>query len=348
MKALIEDFAASIRKAAETRAPIRVRGGGSKDFYGGLLAGSILDASAYSGIVDYEPSELVLTARCGTRLSEIENILREHEQMLAFEPPHFSPDATLGGCIAAGLSGPRRAQSGAVRDFILGVRVLNGQGEDLRFGGRVIKNVAGYDVSRLMAGALGTLGVLTEISLKVLPRPAEEISLRLEMGVAQALETMNRWAGKPYPISATCHMDGALYARMSGAKVSGAKLGGEILDNAEAFWYDLREHKLPFFARDKPLWRLSVKPTSPSLDLAQAQLIEWNGALRWSSHDLDHREAREMAANAGGHATLFRGGDKARGVFHPLPAPMLALHQRLKKAFDPAGILNPGRLYAEL
>ncbi|MGH8769697.1 MAG: glycolate oxidase subunit GlcE, partial [Burkholderiales bacterium] len=241
----------------------------------------------------------------------------------------------------------RRASAGAVRDFVLGVRVLNGLGEDLRFGGRVMKNVAGYDVSRLMAGAMGTLGLLLEVSLKVLPRPAEEISLRFEMDATQAIETMNRWAAQPHPISATCHFNDVLYVRLSGASFSRAKLGGETAENAEAFWRDLCEHELPFFAREKPLWRLSVKSTTPALDLAREQLIEWNGGLRWISHDLDAKETRAAGAKAGGHTTLFRGGDKSSGVFHPLPAPMLALHQRLKKVFDPEGIFNPGRLYPE-
>jgi glycolate oxidase FAD binding subunit len=345
MQEIVERFSAQIRQAYEKKAPVCIRGGGSKDFYGGQLVGAPLETTSYSGIVDYEPSELVLTARCGTPLSEIENLLREHGQMLAFEPPHFSPNATIGGCIAAGLSGPRRAQAGAVRDFVLGVRMLNGVGEDLRFGGRVMKNVAGYDVSRLMAGAMGTLGLLLEVSLKVLPRPAEEISLRFAMNATEAIETVNRWMAQPHPISATCHWAGILQVRLSGASVSRAKLGGEIVDNE--FWRDLREQQMPFFAREKPTWRLSVKSTAPTLDLPGAQLLEWNGGLRWICEDLDSREVRLVAANAGGHATLFRGGDKTCGVFQPLPAPLMALHQRLKKAFDPAGIFNRGRLYAE-
>lgn len=347
---VIEALAASVRKAAETRTPICIRGGGSKDFYGGPSLGMPLATTAYSGIVDYEPSELVLTARCGTPLSEIERLLRGQSQLLAFEPPHFSPAATIGGCIAAGLSGPRRAHAGAVRDFVLGMRMLNGQGEDLRFGGQVMKNVAGYDVSRLMTGAMGTLGLLLEISLKVLPRPREEISLRFEVNAGEAIEAMNRWASQPHPISATCHWNGVLYVRLSGAAVthSKEKLGGELVAGADEFWRILKEQELSFFQGEAPLWRFSVKSTAAPLNLPGDQLLEWNGALRWIRGALDPDEARAVAAHNGGHATLFRGGDKTCGVFHPLPAPLLAVHQRLKRAFDPAGIFNQGRMYAEL
>lgn len=344
---MIESFGGAIREAARNKTNLCIRGGGSKDFYGGSLVGAPLSTRPYSGIVDYEPSELVLTARCGTSLVEIENLLHAHGQMLAFEPPHFSPNATLGGCIAAGLSGPRRAGAGAVRDFVLGVRILNGLGEDLRFGGQVMKNVAGYDVSRLMAGAMGTLGLLLEISLKVLPRPREEITLGFAMNASEAIETLNRWAGQPHPISASCHHDGALRVRLSGSSVSRVKLGGEVVDNGEKFWRNVREHEMSFFARDEALWRLSVKSTAPVFALPGDQLIEWNGALRWLPGDVSPGEVREAAANAGGHATLFRGGDRESQVFHPLSPALLALHQRLKKAFDPVGIFNRGRLYSD-
>jgi glycolate oxidase FAD binding subunit len=349
MEAVIESFAELLRQATETKTLLCIRGGGSKDFYGGPLLGTPLDTTPYSGVVDYEPSELVLTARCGTRLSEIENLLAERGQMLAFEPPRFSPNATIGGCIAAGLSGPRRAQAGAARDFVLGVRILNGRGEDLRFGGRVMKNVAGYDVSRLMVGAMGTLGVLLEISLKVLPRPREEITLRFETSAEEAIEKMNRWAAKPYPISATCYWQGKLYARLSGAAVehSRRRLGGELVSDGDEFWRKLREQELELFDRTQPLWRLSLKSTAEVLELPGEELIEWNGALRWISGELDANEARKIAAKGGGHATLFRGGNRSNGVFHPLPTSMMALHRRLKQAFDPAGILNRGRLYPE-
>jgi glycolate oxidase FAD binding subunit len=233
---------------------------------------------------------------------------------------------------------------------VLGVRMLNGQGEDLRFGGQVMKNVAGYDVSRLMTGAMGTLGLLLEISLKVLPRPREEISLRFEVNASEAIEAMNRWAAQPHPISATCYWNGVLHVRLSGAAVahSKEKLGGELVTGADEFWRILKEQELSFFQGEAPLWRFPVKSTAAPLNLPGDQLLEWNGALRWIRGALDPDEARAVAAHNGGHATLFRGGDKTCGVFHPLPAPLLAVHQRLKRAFDPAGIFNPGRLYPEL
>ena len=257
--------------------------------------------------------------------------------------------ATLGGCIAAGLSGPRRAYAGAVRDLVPGVRMLDGKGSDLRFGGRVMKNVAGYDLSRLMTGSLGTLGVILEVSLKTLPVPAAELTLRREQSPAEAIALMNEWAGKPLPLSATCHVDNLLYVRFSGAvaavRAAREKLGGEEVADGAAFWRDLRDQQLAFFRQPQPLWRLSLKPTTPPLNLPGPQLIEWGGALRWLRSDADAGTVRAAAALGGGHATLFRGGDKTSGVFHPLSPALMKLHQRLKQALDPAGILNPGRLY---
>jgi glycolate oxidase FAD binding subunit len=273
--------------------------------------------------------------------------------MLPFEPPHFGPAATLGGCVASGLSGPRRPYAGAARDFVLGVRLLDGKGEDLRFGGQVMKNVAGYDVSRLMAGSLGTLGLLTEISLKVLPAPAVETTLRLELGAAEAISAMNEWAGKPLPISATAFRNGQLRVRLSGARsaveATSKKLGGTPADPAEAakYWSGIREQADPFFAGDAPLWRLSIKSTTPPLDLPGTQLVEWSGALRWLKSSADAKVIRDAAFRAGGHATLFRAADKSSGVFQPLAPALMRLHRNLKAALDPAGIFNPGRLYAD-
>lgn len=362
MQAIIDQITATLRIAAERGQPLHIQGGGSKAFYGHPRAESAesLDITPYQGIVNYEPTELVITARAGTRLSEIESILREHGQMLAFEPPHFASTATLGGCVAAGLSGPRRAAAGAVRDFVLGVRMLDGTGRDLHFGGQVMKNVAGYDVSRLMAGSMGTLGVLLEVSLKVLPLPAAEKTISLEMNAAQAIKQMNQWAGKPLPISATCHVDGQLYIRLSGAetaiRAAQTQLGGESRADGETFWQTLREQTHPFFEPAASLWRLSVKSTAPEYHLPGKQLLEWNGALRWlvCQHDTNNEDSdsaahviREAATAAGGHATLFRGHYHATPVFHPLTPALLSLHRRLKQQFDPAGILNPGRLYPE-
>ena len=351
MSDVVAQFSEAIRRAGERKQPLRIRGGGTKDFYGGELRGDVLDTRVYAGIVEYEPTELVITARAGTPLAEIEAAMREHGQMLAFEPPHFGAASTFGGCIAAGLSGPRRPYAGSARDLVLGVRMLDGRGTDLRFGGQVMKNVAGYDVSRLMVGSLGTLGVLLEISVKALPLPAVELTLRLEHTQTEAIAAMNAWAGKPWPITGTCHAGRALHVRLAGAEPSvraaRAKLGGEEVADGAGFWRALRDHELDFF-RAPELWRLSLKSTTPPLNLPGAQLLEWNGALRWLAADTEPALVREAAARAGGHATLFRGGDKADGVFHPLSPALLKLHRRLKGSFDPHGILNPGRLYPEL
>ena len=339
--------------AAGRRAALRLRGGGTKDFYGGEPHGDVLDTRGYAGVVSYEPTELVVTARCGTLLADLEKTLAGQNQILPFEPPHFGAGATLGGCIAAGLSGPRRASAGAVRDFMLGLKILDGRGRLLTFGGQVMKNVAGYDVSRLLAGSLGTLGLILEASLKVLPRPAAEITLRLELPEAKALESMNRWAGTPLPISASAWHDGDLGLRLSGARsaveAAAEKLGGKRVDAARAagFWAGIREQTDPFFAGEAPLWRLSLPSRSPPVDLPGTQMIEWGGALRWLKSNADAARVRAAAARSGGHATLFRASDKSAGVFAPLPPVLARLHRELKNAFDPAGILNPRRLYPE-
>ena len=354
MQQLVTRYADAVRAAAAAGTPVRPRGGGSKDFYGNALAGEILDTRGYIGVVDYEPTELVVTARAGTPLAELEATLAASGQMLAFEPPHFGA-ATLGGCIAAGLSGPRRAAAGSVRDFMLGVRMLDGQGRDLHFGGQVMKNVAGYDVSRLMAGSLGTLGLILEASLKVLPLPPAHATLRFEMPEDAALRSMNLWAAKPLPVSASCFAGNELTLRLSGSqaavRAAADRLGGELDCDAshdQAFWHGLREQTLDFFQGDAPLWRLSVPSNTPALKLAGAQLIEWGGALRWLKSGADARGIRDAAAKAGGHATLFRAPEdsvyKTAGAFQQLDAPLLAIHRRLKQEFDPKGIFSPGRM----
>lgn len=355
-----------VRAAAADRTPLRIVGGGSMDFYGQRLAGEIFDVSGFAGIVDYDPTELVVTARCGTPLAELEQTMAESGQMLAFEPPRFTPAATLGGCIAAGLSGPRRAYAGAVRDLVLGVRLLDGRGDDLAFGGRVMKNVAGFDVSRLLAGSLGTLGVILEVSLKCLPLPRAEVTQTLDLPADEALRKLNEWSAAPLSLSASCWHDGRLQVRLSGAESAVAaaarRIGGEPLPDATAYWVAVRDQRHAFFApfhslfpaaagaQDAAaLWRLSVRSTAPHAAIGAATMIEWGGALRWvaATADGDAPQARAWSAAHGGHATLFRAADKSAGVFHPLPAPMLALHRRLKAALDPAGIFNPGRMYAE-
>jgi glycolate oxidase FAD binding subunit len=346
---LIESLQERIRQAVSRRTALRLRGGGSKDFYGNALRGEVLDTRGYAGIVDYEPTELVVTVRCGTPLGELEAALAANNHMLPFEPPHFGAGATIGGCIAAGLSGPRRASAGALRDFVLGVKLIDGRGQALSFGGQVMKNVAGYDVSRVMAGALGTLGLIAEVSLKLSPLPAEQVTLRLEAPQARALEMMNRWAGQPLPISATAWHDGELTVRLSGAsaavRAAATAIGGERID--AAFWREVREHTDAFFAGDEPLWRLSLPPTLAPLELGGRQLLEWNGGLRWLKTSMKADAIRDAVRKAKGHATLFRAADKSAGCFAPLDSVVERLHRGLKAAFDPAGIFNPGRLLPE-
>jgi glycolate oxidase FAD binding subunit len=335
---------------------LRIVGSGSKSFYGRATQGDVLDATSYRGVVSYESTELVLTARTGTSLAEIEAELAAKGQMLPFEPPHLGPGATLGGCIAAGLSGPRRAYTGAVRDYVLGVRMMDGKGDVLKFGGQVMKNVAGYDVSRLMAGSLGTLGLLLEVSLKVLPLPVEELSLRFDLAEREALEAMNRWAAQPLSLSATCYHDGVLTVRLSGAAAAvrsvRTKLGGEVEADDYAFWHSVREQQHEFFQTDErdkasALWRLSLPSAAPSLQISGRQLIEWGGALRWLVSDSSAASIREQVAALGGHATLFRSAKDNDAPFHPLSPSVMQVHRRLKQSFDPHGIFNPGRMYPE-
>jgi glycolate oxidase FAD binding subunit len=352
LRAVLTQFAETIRAAGAAGRPLRIRAGGTKDFYGQSFEGEILDPRAYAGIVAYEPSEIVITARCGTTLAELEGALREHGQMLPFEPPHLGASATVGGALAAGLSGPRRQAAGAVRDFVLGVRVMDGHGNPLAFGGQVMKNVAGYDAARLMTGAMGTLGLILEASFKVLPLPVAEATLRLELPEARAIETVNRWGGRPLPITATAWHGGDLGVRLSGAaaavRAARDKLGGERVDAAQAerFWSAMREQTMPFFDTALPIWRVSVPSSVGPLGLPGDQLIEWGGAQRWLATNADAKSVRAAAARAGGHATLYRGGDKSVGVFTPLAAPLERIHRELKAVFDPHGIFNRGRLYA--
>ena len=344
---MLERLQEQVRAATASRSPLAIRAGGSKDFYGNETRGELLDPRGYAGIVAHEPTELVITARCGTPLAELEAALDAAGQMLPFEPPHFGPAATVGGCVAAGLAGPRRSSAGGVRDYVLGAKLLTGTGEVLSFGGTVMKNVAGYDVARLAAGSLGVLGVITEVSLKVLPKPVAEATLRLELDERAALTKMNEWAGRPLPVSATAWRDGVLHVRLSGARAAVAEaqqtIGGQSVDGS-ALWLSLREQTDAFFAGEAPLWRLALPSTAESIDLPGAQLIEWGGAQRWLRSDAPAGGIRACAAARGGHATLFRGGAR-RDVFTPLPAPLAAIHGRLKAEFDPAGIFNPGRMY---
>jgi glycolate oxidase FAD binding subunit len=351
---LTEALQNEIHAALADQRPLEILGSGSKRFLGRESSGERLDIAGHRGIVTYEPSELVMTARSGTPLAEIESLLGRHGQMLAFEPPHFGPGATLGGTVACNLAGPRRPYAGATRDFVLGTRVINGKGEILRFGGEVMKNVAGYDISRLMAGAMGTLGLLLEVSLKVLPAPRVEATLAFELDESQALVDMNRWAGRPLPVSAAAWCAGVMYVRLSGSETgvaaACAELGGDEMlpDTALAFWDALKEQRLAAFSGEGVLWRLSLPPATGSLPLDAESVIDWGGAQRWLRTDEDAERVRWVAGEAGGHAVAFKDGDRQGSVFHPMGGVLMQLHRRVKDALDPHGLFNPGRMYAGL
>jgi len=369
MDKVLTGFADQIRAAHSDRTTLRIRGGASKDFYGEQLDGDILDTRPLHGVCSYEPSELVVTALAGTALVELEDLLAERGQYLPFEPPHFGAGATVGGMVAAGLSGPARVAAGAVRDHVLGVQMLNGLGQSLRFGGQVMKNVAGYDVSRVLAGSLGTLGVITEVSLKVLPRPVAEATLRFAWTQADALRQLNRWGGKPLPINASCwHAQpggrdavgeqGQLHVRLRGAQaaVEAAcqELAGERLEPAlaQGLWQSVREQTADFFAchDDQCLWRLSVPDTAAELPLRGLDtLVEWGGALRWVKAPAALAQALRDAAQAvGGQAMLFRRAVSASAPWpaflHPMAVPLQRIERALRQQFDPAGVFSHTRL----
>jgi glycolate oxidase FAD binding subunit len=357
MDGLLKTWIERVQQSAADGTPLRLRGGGSKDFYGQALHGEIFDTRTWRGIVSYEPTELVVTVRAGTALAELEAELAASGQYLPFEPPHFDStrgQATVGGMVAAGLNGPARLQTGAVRDYILGAELINGRGELLRFGGQVMKNVAGYDVARVLAGSLGTLGLITEVSLKVLPLPVAETTLVFECGEAQALTRMQGWLGTPLPINATCWHEQALSVRLRGARAAleaaQATLGGQVLapDLAQTLWRAVREQTAPFFQHqaDECLVRVSVPDTTPPLDCGPT-LVEWGGAQRWIK--LRNADVETLAAlrRGPGHATVFRAANHQHAVFSPLSAPLMDISRRLKQTFDPAGIFNRGRLYPD-
>lgn len=336
-----------INLALENATPLRIQGANSKAFLGREVAGEVLDTRAHRGIVHYDPTELVMTARAGTPLREVLAALDACGQILPCEPPSFGGEATVGGMIATGLSGPRRPWVGAVRDFVLGTRLITGSGKVLRLGGEVMKNVAGYDVSRLLAGSFGCLGVLTEVSLKVLPKPRRCLSISLEMTPAQALSTLTEWGLQPLPISAAAHDGQRLHVRLEGGEgsVTAAhqRLGGEPLDSA--FWAALNEQRLAFFDEGLPLWRLSLPNNLGPLTLPGEQLIDWAGAQRWLKSDAP--DIQSLAHKLGGHATCFSHG-ASDTPFQPLAPALLRYHRQLKAQLDPQGLFNPGRMYAEL
>ncbi len=341
---LVERIEQSHRK----RIPLVIVAGDSKQFYGRSISGEHLDMSAYRGIIHYEPAELVITARAGTPLAEIRRELASNGQRLVFEPPAYGDTATLGGTIACGFSGPARPYGGAAKDFVLGLSCINGRGEILRFGGRVMKNVAGFDVARLMTGALGTLGALLEISLKVLPVPEHEQSFSMKIDeTGDAIKKMNEWAGRPIPLSAACYDGQYLNVRMSGNAETIEMYADELqLSTGEdGYWLDLCEHTLPFFDSPIPLWRLSLPSTAHWPQSDEPALIDWGGAQRWLLSTRSAEEIRTQAGELNGHATLFRGGDRSGEIFQALSPALGALHQRIKRAFDPGGILNVGKMY---
>ena len=333
-----------VLQAITDKTPLQIIGGNSKAFYGRKVTGKTLHVGDYQGIIHYEPTELVLTARCGTPLSEIENLLAAHGQMLAFEPPHFGDTATLGGTIATGLSGSRRAYTSAARDVVLGVRLINGHGEILKFGGEVMKNVAGFDVSRLQVGALGTLGVLLDISLRILPHPETELTLVFELSATDALSRMIVLGKKNSPLSALCFVNNQLFVRLSGAEAAIKRvqqtLGGEILTEAADFWLSIREQQHLFFQTEQPLWRLSVAPTTP---LTGESLIDWGGALRWLKTDEPAEKIFALAESVAGHACRFRAVEGC--LFQSLSSGVARLQSNIKHAFDPHELFNRGHLY---
>ena len=379
--AQIQQFRDQILSAANAKAVLSIEGGGSKAWYGNPNAHPKLVTKDYQGIVDYQPEELVVTARAGTPLSTIEAALNDKNQMLAFEPPHFGQHATFGGCIAAGLAGPGRISSGNLRDFVLGARLMDGQGQDLSFGGKVMKNVAGYDVSRLLPGSLGTFALLLEASVKVLPKPAASISLRCFTSQSRALKVLNEWAGQPLPLSASCWIgpakadhDGELTIRLAGAIAAvqsatllmKSTLGASELEpaDASAFWRDLREQRLDCFTElgtDQALYRLALPAICPVIDfsklssagVSQNLVLEWHGQQRWwhgAADPATQAALKHMAIEHGGHATCFKvGSNGVQQRFTLLSdqahsTALTAVQNQLRKAFDPSGVFATGRL----
>jgi glycolate oxidase FAD binding subunit len=353
----IEQLQYQVQQARQHQAPLVITGAGSKSFYGNPSEGEPLAMAEYRGIVEYEPKELVVTVKAGTPLKDLQQALAQQGQMLPFEPPSFADNATIGGTLACGFSGPRRPFAGSARDFVLGCKVLTGKGEVIEFGGRVIKNVAGYDVSRLMIGAMGTLGVLLEVSLKVLPIPEQEITLATPAQVNEALDIMNARAGQPLPLSGAVYDGEAVVMRLSstehGIKEARKKIAGDVLKQGPQFWQDINEQQHFFFNDDMPLWRLSLAPATLHLGLPGSWLFDWGGALRWLKTDVTPHDVRDAVEAEGGHATLFRNREywlpqEAFPVFHPLPPSLMTIHHKLKAAFDPEKILNRHRMYEDL
>ncbi len=352
MKEKFNSIKEQVLNAVEQCEPLKIVGGNSKAFLGRTTTGALVDVSTYSGVISYEPTELFITARAGTLLSDINTTLSENGQMLAFDPPNVTDKTTIGGVVATGLSGSRRPYSGSVRDYILGIRCINGLGKDLSFGGQVMKNVAGYDLSRLMTGAFGTLGIILEVSLKVVPTPETEITCCDSMTKEKALATMRGLSAQAIPISASCYDGEVLYVRLSGnensVKATSKKIDLDKEEQSQNYWDELRDYKAPIFNTDINTWRISI-PTTINLGIGDdPYLVDWGGGLYWLNSERPAKEIFDLARDAGGSAMLFRGTVQDQEIFQPLSKGLLSLHKGLKKAFDPHGILNPGKMYASL
>lgn len=346
---VVEQYQAQIHHAIENMCKLRIVGGDTKSWYGNVHIepeAETLHTRLYRGVIEFEPSELFIRVRAGTPLSEVQQLLAQHGQMFAFEPPSFGESATIGGMVASGLSGPRRAYAAAVKDHVLGVTLLNGRAELLRFGSKVIKNVAGYDASRLMVGALGSLGLLLDVTLKVIPKPQAESSLVFAISEVDALQKLNQWAGQPLPISASCYHAGRLTVRLSGATAAvhaaEQRLGGQIIRDDIDFWASVREQRHHFFIPDPDLclWRLSLPSSAPVLSLRGKSMIEWGGAQRWLWTHEDANKVRETVKDLGGHATMFRYAATDIEVFTPLSQAIAKIEEGIRLAFDPHAVFQ--------
>jgi glycolate oxidase FAD binding subunit len=341
------ELVAQVDAVAAAGGAVEIVAGGSKRFYGERIEALPLEVAAHSGVIDYDPAELVITLRAGCRLRDVEALLAHNRQMFGFEPPHFGDGATIGGVVASGLAGPRRAFAGSVRDFVLGAKLLDGRGQVLQFGGRVIKNVAGFDLSRLLAGSLGTLGVILEVSIRVVPMVETETTLVFRHDSAdEHIRWINQLGSEPYPISASAWSGGTSWLRLSGSEQgvrhAAGRLGGDEVDPQ---WDDIREQGHEFFVPGQPLTRLSLPPTCADLSPSASQMIEWGGAQRWLCGDVDIESLRARAGPEGGSVCAWRGHGGAIPVFHPPAAAVLKLQRDIKSSFDPAGIFNVGKLY---
>jgi len=350
-KSLLEQ----VVNASQHKQPIRLVGGNSKPFYGNQSPSDhnleTISCAQHTGIIDYEPSELYITARSGTPLKVIEEILAEKQQMLPFEPAAFSHAATIGGTIACGVSGPRRPFSGSCRDSILGVDIINGLGEPLSFGGHVMKNVAGYDVSRGMCGSLGTLGLITQVSVKVIPKPDYETTVVIHANFDDALKYLSEIRQTALPMSANYYENEQLFIRFSLSTEEldtfNRRFKANIYDDAQ-FWYQVREQRKQFFSRQEPLWRCSLPIGSPAFKLSGNMVAEWNAGLHWYKTQESAEHIQQLCQNVGGHAQLFSTEPHKEFFLHPSTVVMFNLHKRIKEAFDPYGIFNPNRLFVGL